>query len=86
MAKFRKEIEAIQWTGTNESFKQVQEFYPKIIDGGFVGAVDNENGKDSWPLFIKTLEGAMCADINDWIVKDENGEFFTCKSESLENL
>jgi hypothetical protein len=91
MAKFRKKpvvIEAVQWNGTNECFKQVQEFYPKIIDGGFVGGVDNENGKDSWPLFIETLEGVMCAEINDWIIKEpfpiSDRDFYPCKPDIFE--
>jgi len=30
-------------------------------------------------IYIKTLEGEMRADINDWIIKGVNGEFYPCK-------
>lgn len=30
-------------------------------------------------LVIPTLEGSMCADIGDWIIKGIKGEFYPCK-------
>lgn len=29
--------------------------------------------------FIRTLEGTMCADIGDWIIKGVKGELYPCK-------
>lgn len=88
MGYFKKKpivIEAIQHNGTDETFfKHIKPFCPGIIDGGFVGKEDNENGKDSWPLFINTLEGNMCADIGDFIIKGINGEFYPCKPDIFE--
>lgn len=77
-------IEAIQHTGDSVNFKDIKIFCPEIVDGGFVGKEDNENGKDSWPLFIQTLEGNMCADIGDWIIKGVSGEFYPCKPDIFE--
>jgi hypothetical protein len=85
--KFRKKpvvIEAMQHNGTMERFWEIKSFCPEIIDGGFVGKVDNENGQDSHPLFIQTLEGSMCATIGDWIIKGVNGEFYPCKPDIFE--
>jgi hypothetical protein len=30
-------------------------------------------------LVIPTLEGSMCADIGDWIIRGVKGEFYPCK-------
>ena len=40
--------------------------------------VDNEN------LIIKTLEGDMTADKNDFIIKGIMGEFYPCKPDIFE--
>jgi len=91
MAKYRKKpvvIEAVQHTGTMERFWEIKSFCPEIIDGGFVGAEDNNGtayeGKDSHPLFIKTLEGTMCAEIGDFIIRGIAGEFYPCKPDIFE--
>ena len=90
--KYRKKpvlIRAIQWDGDGkESFQKLKHFCPQIIDGGFVGKSDNAGteyeGRDSWPLFIHTLEGIMCAQIGDWIIEGVNGEFYPCKPDIFE--
>ena len=33
---------------------------------------------------IKTLEGTMNADLNDWIIKGVKGEFYPCKPDIFE--
>ena len=67
------EIEAVQWTGDN---------YDEIA--AFVGIknisidqkmLDEEIGE----LYIHTLEGAMHASVNDFIIKGVKGEFYPCK-------
>lgn len=30
-------------------------------------------------LVIPTLEGSMCADVGDWIIRGIKGEFYPCK-------
>jgi hypothetical protein len=71
MTKFRKkpvEIEAIQWIGTNENFKEIQKLNANIV----------------WHtchdiLNIPTPEGNMTAQLNDWIIKGIQGETYPCK-------
>lgn len=70
--KYRKlpvVIEAIQWTGTNDSellnFMEAGKFYFK-------------NGNH---LYIKTLEGDHRAIIGDYIIKGIKGEFYPCKED-----
>lgn len=85
--KYRKKpvvIDAIQWTGSVNSFKEIQIFCPSIIDGGAVWhpnthGTDDDCKTSSWPLFIRTLEGTMGADIGDYIIKGVKGEFYPCK-------
>lgn len=72
--KYKKkqvEIEAIQWTGENQDeirrfLKSSQSNNQKFI----------QSGSD---LLIDTLEGKMRAEINDYIIKGIQGEFYPCK-------
>ena len=76
--KYRKKlivIEAMQFT--EESKDQVFNFvtcnrYPDFDD------------TRSPTLKIETLEGEMTAQINDWIIKVVNGEFYPCKPDIFE--
>ena len=66
--KFRKkpvEIEAVQYTGDNG--REI---------GEFVGYADRN---ESNQFVISTLEGKMCANPGDWIIKGVQGEFYPCK-------
>jgi hypothetical protein len=68
--KFRKKpivIEACVWEGKNlESIKAVMgEDFP----GRPLGLA----------LVVPTLEGDVCADPGDWIIKGVKGEFYPCK-------
>lgn len=71
--KFRKKpivIEAIQYTGDNRT--EIEDFVgDKFLD---------------WKLnfAIETLEGNMVAQVNDWIIKGINGEFYPCKPDIFE--
>jgi hypothetical protein len=76
--KFRKKpvvIEAIQYTGHN---------------GRELGQWSNDKVLQSPVLEpdayvqIKTLEGIMIGNINDWIIKGVNGEFYPCKPDIFE--
>lgn len=82
MAKYRKKpvvIEAVQWTGENQ--KEIKEmggmrelhFYLNVVKGEQISALD-----------IKTLEGIMTADKNDWIIKGISGELYPCKPDIFE--
>jgi hypothetical protein len=78
------EIDYVQWGGTPKSFEEVKAFCPEIIDGGAVWYPDAKAPEgfpvtDSWPLFIKTLEGVMTASMGDYILKGVNGEYYPCK-------
>jgi hypothetical protein len=67
--KWRKKpvvIEAVQWSGNNQS--EILEFCKDFA------RVDIGN-----KLEIITLEGVMTASINDYIIKGINGEFYPCK-------
>lgn len=85
MPKYRKKpvvIEAIQWIGSN---------LKEIID--FIGLHQSAQ-KWTWEeyeqvvstdgLKIFTLEGTMNADINDFIIKGVQGEFYPCKPDIFE--
>ena len=66
--KYRKKpvvIDAVQWLGSNLS--EIQGFYRP--DGILVGN----------KIVISTLEGAVTADVGDWIIKGVKGEFYPCK-------
>ena len=70
--KFRKRpviIEAKPYTGDNTS---------EIKD--FVGiSLIRYGGRPVGPITIRTLAGDMKANINDWIIKGVNGEYYPCK-------
>lgn len=38
-----------------------------------------DRGEDISHVSIQTLEGAMRADLGDWIIKGVKGEFYPCK-------
>ncbi len=68
MPKFRKKpvvIEAVRWTGDNQTE---------------IGAFDSRiEIAEANRLAIPTLEGEMCADPGDWIIRGVKGEVYPCK-------
>ena len=75
--KYRKkpvEIEAIQFTGSGDSFEKCDTF-----TNGKLYAL----GKN---LYIETLEGDMKVSIGDYIIRGVNGEFYSCKPDILKRL
>jgi hypothetical protein len=67
--KWRKKpvvIEAVQWSGNNQS--EILEFCKDFA------RIDIGN-----KLEIITLQGIMIASIDDYIIKGINGEFYPCK-------
>lgn len=86
MKKFRKKpviVEAIQWINTPNNFTEILEWSNyKVISASPLIWTDKENVDQC--LQIETLEGCMLADLNDWIIKGVNGEFYPCKSDIFE--
>jgi hypothetical protein len=81
--KFRKKpvvIEAIQLT-TENAF-DVDEFVGRYCRRYYNAYIPNALKFDG--LQIQTLEGAMLANIGDWIIKGINGEFYPCKPDIFE--
>ena len=76
--KFRKKpvvIEAVQWTGTDESFELIGDLaYNGTRHVQWIGD----------KLEIPTLEGLMTASLNDWIIKGVSGEIYPCKPDIFE--
>jgi hypothetical protein len=70
--KYRKKpvvIEAIQYIGTNNPFNCIQH---KAFNEGMQPAA-----RYTAPV-VKTLNGWICIDIADWIIKGVKGEFYVC--------
>lgn len=71
MAQYRKKpvvIEARQYTGKNGT---------ELL--GSVNGTELEEDFLGDYIEIKTLEGTMRADKDDWIIKGVKGEFYPCK-------
>lgn len=68
-------VEAVQWEGTIESAKEINEFtHDDTITLAPVSQV----------LYIHTLEGVMEAQVGDFIIKGVKGEFYPCKPDIFE--
>ena len=68
--KYRKKpitIEAVRWTG--ENIKEIEHFTR--------GQARYNLWLDTFEL--KTLEGTMIANVDDYIIEGVNGEFYSCK-------
>jgi hypothetical protein len=73
--KYRKkplEIEAIQFTGTEQSACRMVGEWPEFL-------YKCRYGRGDKTLTIVTLEGDMVAKEGDWIIKGIEGEFYPCK-------
>ena len=88
MPKYRKKpvvIEAIQLT--EKLFWEMEGDSKQLIFGKFhfSGSCHPINKKiGTVYVSIITLEGAMRADLNDWIIKGIQGEFYPCKPDIFE--
>lgn len=66
-------IDAVQWTGNNiEELKE------------FMNTASHEYDSINNSLNIKTLEGTMHAEVDDYIIKGVKGEFYPCKPDIFE--
>ena len=71
--KFKKKpviIEAVKWTGTDQSIIDIMALVPK--QEGLVKLVT----QDLDELRIAKLEGVMPATLNDWIIRGVQGELY----------
>ena len=71
MAKYRKKpvvIDAIQVDDTN---------LDTLVE--WVQQHNHESNYSQGSIYIRTLEGTMRADKDDWIIKGVKGEFYPCK-------
>jgi hypothetical protein len=59
-------VEAVKYTGQNKN--EIQSFVGKEL-------VQRLDGS----LQIETLEGIMCANVGDYVIKGVSGEFYPCK-------
>lgn len=74
--KYRKKpvvIEAVQWDGTN--VKEMLDFG----DSGPQPLWGDDFKIDKAGVHIRTLEGIMRADVDDWVIRGVKGEFYPCK-------
>ena len=81
MAKYRKKpvvIEAIQLT--NESIIEIIKWATDYISI----KIDTDENDNIIGMIIPTLEGAMKASMNDYIIKGIQGEFYPCKPDIFE--
>ncbi len=79
--KYRKKpiiIEAVQWNGENA------EEVAKLSNGSRELEFCDDFIEDKPEVKIKTLEGTMTANKNDWIIKGINGELYPCKPDIFE--
>lgn len=71
-------IEAFQWIG--ESINAL--WHPKWVVSAYIEGVISTSGsgqKNNRVMNIKTLEGNMTAQINDWIIQGVKNEIYPCK-------
>jgi hypothetical protein len=71
-------IEAIQYTGTYDSFCEIQNFVGESFIPYQMLVTDDKS------IGIKTLEGNHTALVGDFIIKGVNREFYPCKPDIFE--
>ena len=83
MAKFRKkpvEIEAFQLTWkVVKGQEPVPEWFIKAMDEGVAKVWIHRQIEETQYAEIKTLEGTMIANAQDWIIQGVSGEIYPCK-------
>ena len=89
MPKFRKKpvvIEAWQltWESVLASSPDDVRIPDEIATNPNVSISLTDKIRNSQYALIKTLEGTMKADANDWIIKGVNGELYPCKHDVFE--
>lgn len=93
MSKFRKKpvvIDAMLWNGRDDdtgigaalAFVDIDKL-PRAPDDPHINTGLGFTPTDG-KLFIPTLEGTMCANPGDWIIRGVKGEFYPCKPDIFE--
>ena len=81
MARYRKKpvvIEAFRWTGGPDQVEDPEWIVEAIVRGD-VHFVAGPIGVPGSQLIIRTLEGDMCANPGDFIIRGVKGELYPCK-------
>ena len=81
MSTYRKkpvEVEALQWRGMNH--EEVRAF----LGDDYVALSSKANPRGKSKIMIRTLEGAIYADVGDWIIRGVQGEHYPCKPDIFE--
>lgn len=84
MKRYRKKpvvIEAVQWDGYKLEGVYPITFFQQQCNWHY-GQAPRDG--DKYELVIETLEGEMCAEPGDYIIKDIKGEIYPCKPDIFE--
>jgi hypothetical protein len=77
MSKFRKKPVVIEaWRLSRENGPELAAW----CGGQWLSLYGRgDRGEDISHVRVMTLEGVMCADLGDWIIRGVKGEFYPCK-------
>lgn len=79
----RKEtIEAVQWNGKNQA--ELKEFAKQFAMFDYADVTND--GKLDHILKVKTAERIIVADVGDYVVRGEKGDFFVMKKGEFESI
>ena len=80
--KYRKKPVVIEaWKFTRKALEDIDSWVRKYRDD--IKLV-SQYGGDALYIEIETLEGTMRAELNDYIIKGVQGEFYPCKPDIFE--
>jgi len=74
--KYRKKpvvVEAVCYTGAN--YKEIVDF----TSGVAMPIFNNDEDQFGEVMYVRTLEGNMCVNVGDLVIKGVQGEFYPCK-------
>lgn len=86
--KYRKKpvvIEAKRFDGVPPDATNASEIIDWILAGDQAARFHVDSETDEGFLVIDTLEGAMRANLGDWIIRGVQGEFYPCKPDIFES-
>ncbi len=79
----RKEtIEAVQWNGKNQA--ELKEFAKQFAMFDYADVTND--GQLDHILKVKTAERIIVADVGDYVVRGEKGDFFVMKKGEFESI
>jgi hypothetical protein len=68
--KYRRIVEAVQWNATQESLEDLMDMGLRDWEPGEMG---------SCTFYIEALGNKHLISYGDWVIKDVQGKFFSCK-------